>query len=62
MMCMALGVKLPLKSNHDLSMHKILNTDLSRILKSSEIQKAHEDSSQSPEEESTEKPENHVEA
>lgn len=58
---MALGVKLPLKSNHNLSMHKILNTDLSRILKSSEIQRAHEDSSQSPEEESPEKLENHAE-
>ena len=54
-----------LKSNHNVSMHKILNADLSRILKSPEIQRAHdtqEDSSQSPEEESPEKLENHAEA
>ena len=54
-----------LKSNHNLSMHKMLNIDLSRILKSPEIQRAHdtqEDSSQSPEEESPEKLDNHAEA
>ncbi|XP_036721775.1 60S ribosomal protein L4-like [Balaenoptera musculus] len=37
---MALGVKLPPSSNYYLPMRKMLNTDLSRILKSPEIQRA----------------------
>uniref|UniRef100_A0A8C8Z9X4 Large ribosomal subunit protein uL4 C-terminal domain-containing protein n=1 Tax=Prolemur simus TaxID=1328070 RepID=A0A8C8Z9X4_PROSS len=55
-----------LKSNYNLPMPKMINTDLSRILRSPEIQRVlhapHKKIHHSPKEESPEKPENCVEA
>ncbi|XP_022350943.1 60S ribosomal protein L4-like [Enhydra lutris kenyoni] len=56
-----------LKSHYNLPMHKMLDIDLSRILEKSRDPKSplstmQEESSQGPEEESIEEPENHVEA